>query len=50
MAKSKYNIKRQKIICDALRKGESRTAAAKRAGVDRDTLRNWMQEFSAALL
>jgi len=47
MAKTKYNAERQEIICDALRKGESRTAAAKRAGVDRDTLRNWMQEFSA---
>lgn len=47
MAKTKYNIKRQQIICDALRNGESRTTAAKRAGVDRDTMRNWMREFSA---
>lgn len=47
MAKTKYNIQRQQIICDALRNGESRNTAAKRAGIDSDTLRNWLREFSS---
>lgn len=47
MAKTKYNLKRQQIICDALRNGESRTTAAKRAGIQKDTFYNWLEQFSA---
>lgn len=38
---SKLNPAVEKAICDALRSGNTRKAAAAYAGIDPDTLRNW---------
>jgi len=41
---AKYSIRRRKIICDALRKGASRSAAAEAADITYTTLCRWVRE------
>lgn len=46
-APTKYSAARVKAICAALSEGATRTAAAQSNGINRDTLREWMQDYPA---
>lgn len=43
---TKRTKERIETICDALRSGNTRRAAAAAAGISEDTLRNWEQSYS----
>jgi hypothetical protein len=42
-AKTKLTTGRQRTICDALRKGNTRTCAANLAGITRETFYQWLE-------
>lgn len=46
-ANSKLTANRQKRICDALRQGDSRSLAAKKGGIGRRTVFEWMRKGTA---
>ena len=46
--KGKFTKERAQIICESIRNGLSKEAACARAGIDRKTLYNWLENGRAA--